>query len=159
MDRREARSVMQYLVAIPGMAQLLRNERAELEVEYSTLRATEMDGMPRGGTPGTPVESLALVMVEKGTAERVNEIDRRLAVLDRDRLSIMQHLDGLCGRYKSVLVMRYFRGYSWGKMSCAMETPDSTVRHWHDKALEALGSALCKTDFEALLERASRARI
>lgn len=89
---------MQYLVAIPGMAQLLRNERAELEVEYSTLRATEMDGMPRGGTPGTPVESLALVMVEKGTAERVNEIDRRLAVLDRDRLSIMggceKHLRG-----------------------------------------------------------------
>lgn len=159
MDRKEARSVMQYLAAIPGMAQLLRNERAELEIEYSTLRATEMDGMPRSGTPGTPVESLALVMVEKGTAERVNEINRRLAILDEDRLSITQHLDELCGRYKSVLMMRYIRGYSWGKMSCVLETPDSTVRHWHDKALEALGSALCKADFKALFERASRARI
>lgn len=38
--------------------------------------------------------------------------------------------------------MRYVRGYSWAKTGVRMNAPDSTVRNWHERAMERFGEAL-----------------
>lgn len=160
VTRQEARAVMKYLAAIPEMERILRAERVDLEAEYDSLGAASMDGMPRGGVPGKPVEVLALTVEANGTRGRIAEIESRLVVLERDRALLCRTLDGMYGRYKAILLLRYERGYSWGRISCVVKAPDSTVRHWHDKALDALGSALSKTEnVKDILRRATRARI
>lgn len=160
MQRKDAKTIILYYRAIPDMRRLLMKERQQLEDEFAPLGGVNMDGMPHGSSVGNPVENLAIRREESGTADRLREIGRRLAVLEEDRRQIQGALDALYGKYKTVLTMRYIVGYSWGGISARMGVPDSTVRHWEEKAMGRLGKALEDADDPgAILGRASRARV
>lgn len=155
----EVKRVAMYYKAIPGMLRLLREERAELEEEYSGLGSTAVDGGPHGSSPGKPTEVLGLRALENGTGERLAEIEEQERVLLEDQAVIRACLDGLNSKYKQIVLMRYVRGYSWAKIGGQMGTPDSTARSWHERAMERLGEALEETpDRRGLVRRASRAR-
>ncbi len=148
-----------YYKAIPGMLRLLKEEREDLEDEYSGLRGMDMDGMPRGNSPGKPVESLGILAAETDMAARLGQIEAREKELRTDQTAIRECLDGLNGRYKNLIVMRYVHGYSWGKISTRLSVPDSTARSWNEKAIKRLGEALEEQPGCAdLLTRATRAR-
>ena len=66
MRRNGAENIVLYYKAIPGMTKLLKQERAELEDDYNSLRGTSYDGMPHGSTPGKPTEEQAVRLAEKG---------------------------------------------------------------------------------------------
>ena len=68
-------------------------------------------------------------------------------------------LDAVNGKYKSVIIMRLIRGYSWTKISGKLGVPDSTARNWHGRAVERLGEVLEEVPMvDELAERATRAR-
>lgn len=95
---------------------------------------------------------------ERGVYERLQEIHVRLLVLEGDAAAVRGCLDGLSGKYKSILQLRHKCHHSWANISVRMGAPDSTVRSWHDKAVLCLGEALDEVPMaEELLERASRA--
>lgn len=76
---------------------------------YNCLRGTESDGMPRGSSPGKPTETLGLRAMEHGVGDRLNEIRGKERLLLADEARIRDCLDGLNGRYKQVIVLRYPR--------------------------------------------------
>lgn len=115
--------------------------------------------MPGGGGPGKPVEAAVIRLDERGVYERLQEIHVRLLVLEGDAAAVRGCLDGLSGKYKSILQLRHKCHHSWANISVRMGAPDSTVRNWYDKAVLCLGEALDEMPMaEELLERASRAR-
>ena len=160
MRRKNTKIILGYYSGIPDMIRLLKNERSNLESQnYNALGAVAADGMPHSGTPGKPVESMAINAAEKGVWNRLREIEIRLQVLDSDEAAIRGCMDDINGKYKKILSMRYLSRYSWGKIAVRLEAPDSTVRNWHTKALDALGFALDDVPMiEEILGRASRAR-
>lgn len=159
MRYESVRRIALYYKAIPGMLRLLKQEREELEQEYNGLRGVEADGMPHGSSPGKPTEMMGLRALENGVGERLREIGDRERELTADAANIRACLDTLNDKYKQVLLMRYVFGYSWGKVSVRLNTPDSTARNWHDRAMERFGEALEELPGAAdLVARASRAR-
>lgn len=160
MNRKDVKAVVQYYYEIPNMARMLDQERETLEGEYNALGSVNMDGMPHGATPGKPVEALALKTAAAGVWDRLREIDVRRQVLDGDEAAIREALDGMAGRYKRLLSMRYQYRYSWAKISIRLGVPDSTARGWHEKAILVLGHALDDGPMAGeILGRASRARV
>jgi DNA-directed RNA polymerase specialized sigma24 family protein len=150
---------VRYFSEIPDMIRLLRTEKRELEDKYNTLNGSVGDGTPGSGEPGKPVERAVERLEAAGTWERLQEIEKKLKILERDEADVRRCLDDISGRYKFVLKERYLRGRSWASIATRAETPDSTVRYWHDKALERLGEALeTLPQARELLGRASRAR-
>lgn len=148
-----------YYKAIPGMLHLLRQERVELEEEYSGLGSSGASDGPHGSSPGKPTEVLGLRLADRGTGKRLLEIADQERVLLADQAVIRTCLDGLNGDYKQLVLLRYVRGYSWAKIGVRLGTPDSTARSWHEKAMARLGEALEETgDPRGLVVRASRAR-
>ena len=159
MRHSDVRKVILYYYSIPGMLSLLGRERSELEEEYNSLRATAMDGMPHGGTPGKPVEELAARIADGKTGKRLREIEVKICVLSADAAQIRACLDALRFEYKKLLVMKYRNGDNWARIGVHFGRPESTVRRWHDKALARLGEALDESPMpDELLRRASRAR-
>lgn len=155
----EVKYIAMYYKAIPGMIRLLRQERADIENEYGGLHGMEMDGMPHGATPGKPVEALCIHAMDNHLATTLEMIEKREKELCADQAAIRDCLDGLNGKYKSLIMMRYVHGYSWGKISARLTVPDSTARSWHEKAIKRLGEALEeKPGWKEILSRASRAR-
>ena len=135
MREKNVKEIVRYYYEIPEMVRLLKTEQREQESLYDTLKGTGGDGMPGGGGPGKPVETAVI------------------------RLDVRGCLDGLSGKYKSILQLRHKCHHSWANTSVRMGAPDSTVRSWHDKAVLCLGEALDEVPMaEELLERASRAR-
>ncbi len=160
MQRKDTQAIILYYRAIPDMKKLLKAERRELEEEYLGLGGMSMDGTPHGSTPGKPVESMAIALEESGAAARLREIAARLCVLGEDAETIRRCLDTVNGRYKSILLMRYVYGYSWGKISVRLGVPDSTARHWDEKALDRMGKTLEDgEEIAGILRRASHARV
>lgn len=160
VDRKQTGRVISYYYAIPEMVRLLETERAELDAEYDALGAANMDGMPRGHTPGRPAEDLAAALGERGTLARRREIEDRIRALQSDAAEIRACLDCLHGRYKRLIIMRYAHRYTWVQISTRMEIAESTARVWHDAALRRLGEALERMpQAKAILGRASRARV
>lgn len=161
MKQKDARAIMMYYGSIDEMVKLLEAERAGLEDQYyNAMGAAAADGLPHSNSPGKPVEAMAIHAAEKGAGDRLREIDTRLEALRADDATIRCCVDGLCGRYKLLLVMRYLYRYTWGKIAVKMEVPDSTARNWHERALGAVGQALDDMPMAAeLLARASRARV
>lgn len=160
MTKQEAKMVLWYYATLEEMILVLSRETLELETDcYNGLGAADMDGMPRGGSPGKPVESMAVLAAENGAAERIRAANERILVLRGDQSAIKSVLDGIYIKYKKILDMRYLCKYSWGKISVRLEIPESTARDWHRRALESFGSAFAECgDAEGILERASRAR-
>ena len=100
-----------------------------------------MDGMPHSSAPGNPTEALAVRVIENGVKNRLQEISVQVEVLEGDAANIRGALDAVNGKYKSVIIMRLIRGYSWTKISGKLGVPDSTARNWHGRAVERLGGA------------------
>ena len=147
MREKNVKEIVRYYYEIPEMVRLLKTEQREQESLYDTLKGTGGDGMPGGGGPGKPVETAVI------------RLDVRLLVLEGDAAAVRGCLDGLSGKYKSILQLRHKCHHSWANISVRMGAPDSTVRSWHDKAVLCLGEALDEVPMaEELLERASRAR-
>lgn len=161
MRRDQTKMIMEYYCGIGDMIAMLRDERADLEIKYYDAKGSAAgDGMQHYGTPGKPVESMAINAADQGVGERMREIDKRLEVLRSDAVAIRGCLDGVNGRYKRILSMRYCNRYSWAKIAVRLEIPDSTARSWHDKALDAMGAALGGVPMiNGVLARASRARV
>lgn len=160
MDRKRAELIVRYYYAIPEMVRLLQIERAEIDAEYNTLGAANLDGMPRGRAPGKPVEGLAIALGEWGTLARRREIEDKIRELTSDAAQIRPCLDCLHSRYKRVLSMRYARRYKWAQISTRLNISESTARWWYGAALQRLGEALDNMpQAEAILGRASRARV
>ena len=159
MEHRVVKEIVSYYQAVPAMVRLLKAERRELEEEYNGLQGMNMDGMPHGTTPGKPVESMVETLDENHTADRLKVVAVKIQILEMDADAIKSCLDALNGRYKTLIIMRYSRGYSWAHISLEMGVPDSTVRNWHDKAMERLGEVLEDVPMvDELAGRASRAR-
>lgn len=159
MQTDDVKHIALYYRAIPEMIHLLERERLDLESTYSGLCGSGSDGMPHGSSVGKPTEALGLRAAEDGTGERLAEIDTKKQVLAGDAATIRGCLDALNGKYKQVLLLRYVRGYSWAKIATRIDTPDSTARHYHDRALKRFGEALEEVPgMEGLVVRASRAR-
>ena len=160
MQRKDIKAIILYYRSIPEMKRLLLQEKADLESEYCGLNGVPTDSMPRGTMPGNPVENMAIALDESGAADRLREIECRAKELESDRQAIQCALDAVNGKYKMILLMRYVHEYSWGKISALLGAPDSTVRHWTDRAVLRLGKALEDAGENGeLLRRASRARI
>lgn len=160
MRRKSVKTLILYYDGIPAMVKLLDQERQGLESEYSGLRGTSMDGMPHSSTPGKPTEELAEKAEANNTWGRIQEIGVKIQVLQADAAMIRGCVDALNGRYKTLLSMKYFRRYSWAKISTSLGTPEATARRWNDKAIDRLGELLDDTPMvEELLGRASRARV
>lgn len=160
MLRKNAETIILYYRDIPEMRKLLIQERRELEDEYCGLKGVSMDGGPRGGSTGKPVEGQMIALEESGAAARLRDIGKRTGELEADRQRVQCAIDALNGRYKRVLKMRYLGGYSWAKISVQIGASDSTVRRWNDKALSRLGKALEEGgEVRGILARASRARV
>lgn len=62
-----------------------------------------------------------------------------MAVLEGDAANIRGALDAVNGKYKSVIIMRLIRGYSWTKISGKLGVPDSTARNWARQGRETAG--------------------
>lgn len=141
------------------MLRLLQQEREELEGNYYGLRGLAYDGTPHSSSPGKPTEEAGLRALESGVGDRLAEIKANEMVLSADAAAIRGCLDAVNGRYKQVILMRYVRGYSWAKTGVRMNAPDSTVRNWHERAMERFGEALEELPGAAeLAARAARAR-
>lgn len=160
MRRKQVKTIIAYYSGIPGMVRLLNHELSELEGEYNGLHGTAMDGLSRGSVPGNPTELLAVRADEKRVWARMLEINVRRQVLTRDADIIRECLDAMRDKYKSLLSMKYLRGYSWAKISVSLGVPDATARRWNDRALERLGEILDDAPMSGeILCRASRARV
>lgn len=130
MKQKVVKVVLGYYRGIPSALRELQRERRELRGE------------------------------ERSAAARLAEIADATETAERDRALVAGCLDGIAVQYKRVLQMRYGGGYSWGRISAEMGVPDSTVRHWHDRALQRMGEALeAEGRAEALVERAMKARL
>jgi hypothetical protein len=160
MQFESVKHIAQYYKAIPGMLRLLQQEREELEGNYYGLRGLAYDGTPHSSSPGKPTEEAGLRALESGVGDRLAEIKANEMVLSADAAAIRGCLDAVNGRYKQVILMRYVRGYSWAKTGVRMNAPDSTVRNWHERAMERFGEALEELPEAAeLAARAARAYI
>lgn len=160
MRGEEAKIIAIYYAAIPDMLKEFRKYKSDIEDEYyNSIRGINMDGMPRGSNPGRPTESMGVNAADNDAGERLEYIETRISVLEQDRDLIREAIDTLNGRYKRLLSLRYQHDYSWTKVSFRMGKPDSTVRNWHDRALERLADALEDVPMvDEILLRASRAR-
>lgn len=160
MRREEAKYIVDYYAAIPDMLKSLRQQKEDIEDEfYNGIRGINMDGMPHGTSPGRPTETLALHAAEKDASSRLKEIETRIIVLEGDHAIIRAAMDALNGRYKKLISLRYLNDYSWTKIAFRMHASDSTVRYWHDKALDRLIYSLEDAPMiEEVAGRASRAR-
>lgn len=160
MRRRDVKTIIAYYFEIPNMRKDFSAERARLESEYDSLSGMSYDGVPHSSTPGKPTEELAAKNEANNTLGRIKEIGVKTQVLQADAAEIRGCMDALNGRYKTLLNMKYFRRYSWAKISVSMDTPEATARRWNDKALDRLGELLDDVPMaEELLGRASRARV
>lgn len=159
MREKNVKKIISYYYEIPEMMRLLRAEQSEQESLYDTVGGANLNGMPGGGGPGKPTENAIIRLEELGVWERLQEIRVRLLVLEGDAAAIRSCMDGLSGKYKSILQWRHKCHHSWASISVRMGAPDSTVRSWHDKAVLCMGEALDEVPMvEELLARASRAR-
>lgn len=154
-----AKQIVLYYGNIFVMQKMLRKEKNELENEYSSLHGIAIDGLPHGGAFVSSTEQAGIRAAENNFCDRISEIERRERILEEDAVKIRSCLDSLNGRYKKILEVRYLHRYSWVKISMQIYQPESTVRRWHQKALERLGEVLeAIPDIAELAERASRAR-
>ena len=159
MERKEVKTILMYYSEIPGMIKLLKREKYELELEYSSIQGMSSDGSQHGNGPGTPTEQIAIRMIENGNSNRLKEIEIQLQVLDRDAALIRGCVDGMNSKYKRVLLLRSVNGYSWGRICAQTGIPESTARDWHNKAQERIGKELEYVPMaEELYYRALRAR-
>lgn len=132
MKQKTVKVILSYYNGIPSAVRELSKEKKELERSEQSAAAKN----------------------------RLQEIGVKTAVVEMDRALVAGVLDGLAPRYKRVLRMRYGGGYSWGRISVEMAVPDSTVRHWCERALQRMGEALEGAPMvEELVERAQRARL
>ena len=160
MRRRDVKTIIAYYFEIPDMRKGFITERARLESEYDGLRGTSYDGIPHSSMPGKPTEELAAKIEADNTGGRIQEISVKEQVLQADAATIRECMDALSGRYKTLLNMKYFRRYSWAKISVLMDMPEATARRWHDKAIDRMGEALEEMPMvDELLGRVSRARV
>lgn len=159
MRSETVKHIVKYYGGIPGAIKLLKRERDALEDEYNGLGGLAMDGMPHSSAPGNPTEALAVRVIENGVKNRLQEIGVQVEVLEGDAANIRGALDAVNGKYKSVIIMRLIRGYSWTKISGKLGVPGSTARNWHGRAVERLGEVLEEVPMvDELAERATRAR-
>lgn len=160
MRSETVKHIVKYYGGIPEAIKLLKRERDALEDEYNGLGGLAMDGMPHSSAPGNPTEALAVRVIENGVKNRLQEIGVQVEVLEGDAANIRGALDAVNGKYKSVIIMRLIRGYSWTKISGKLGVPDSTARNWHGRAVERLGEVLEEVPMvDELAERATRAYI
>ena len=121
MREKNVKEIVRYYYEIPEMVRLLKTEQREQESLYDTLKGTGGDGMPGGGGPGKPVEAAVIRLDERGVYERLQEIHVRLLVLEGDAAAVRGCLDGLSGKYKSILQLRHKCHHSWANISVRME--------------------------------------
>lgn len=94
-----------------------------------------------------------------GGSGRPQEIVVKLQVLEADAEAIQSCMDLLNGKYKRLLKMRYLNRYSWTNISVRLGVPDSTVRHWHERAIARLAELFGEVPMsDEILGRALRAR-
>jgi len=80
-------------------------------------------------------------------------------VLEMDAAMFRDCIDFLSGRYKRIVKMRYLGRHSWAWISARVGAPESTVRGWHEKAIDRLSEAFEEIPMQnEILDRASRAR-
>lgn len=132
MERKTAEEIVEYYMEIPGMMNLLRQEKEKIERKRNE---------------------------EPEAYCRIAEIDVNMQVLERDEVSIRSCIDGLNSKYKKLILLRSGNRYSWGGVAARVGLPESTARDWHKKACRKLGDMMEEIPMiEELVYRASRAR-
>lgn len=96
---------------------------------------------------------------DMGQQNRPQEVAVKIEVLESDAEIIRDCIDLLNGKYKRLIRMRYLSKYSWAGIAVRMGVSESTVRNWHERAMDRLTEALEEIPMmEEILSRASRAR-
>lgn len=161
MTRTGAENVIIYYSNIPEMLKYEHQEVDQIEATYySGLKAVSADGMPHGSSVGRPTERDGLKAAENDAHARLEKAKIRIKTLEGDREIIDRAINSMNDRYKTILVGKYLRGYSYVKISTDLNAGESTIRWWLKKALERFGEIL-ENDvvmIEEMEERASRAR-
>lgn len=158
MRSETVKHIVKYYGGIPEAIKLLKRERDALEDEYNGLGGLAMDGMPHSSAPGNPTEALAVRVIENGVKNRLQEISVQVEVLEGDAANIRGALDAVNGKYKSVIIMRLIRGYSWTKMSGKLGVPDSTARNWARQGRGTAGRGAGRCANGGRVSRAGHAR-
>lgn len=161
MTKAGAENVLIYFANIPEMLKCEHNEVDQIEAKYyGGLKAVSGDGMPHGSAVGRPTERDGMKAAEDQAAERLEKAKIRIKTLEGDREQIEGAIQGMNGKYKTILFGKYILKDSWVKLSSDLNAAESTVRWWHTKALERFGEILEKdiVMIDEIEQRASRAR-
>ena len=97
------------------------------------LRSPRLDGMPRGGGGNGLDEQIA----------RIDALERKAAKARQKALDLAEEIEDMIdsledNRYKTVLSMRYLKGFSWVKVAMEMNYAEKYVFALHGKAIEEL---------------------
>ena len=157
MTKEEAKSIIVYYANIPDMIKYEKEEKDYLEMAYyDGVKSPVVSGMPHGGGSGKPTEKMGIRAAEHDARSRNDKHLVAINVLESDRDTIDAALSSMNGKYKRILLWKYVKGYSWVKIACEINSPCSTVRHWHDAAIEKFGEIL-EDDCMMINELVSRA--
>ena len=117
----------------PALAYARKCFRELDDARNEGLRSPRLDGMPRGGGGNGLDEQVA----------RIDALERRAAKARQKALDLAEQIEDMIdalddNRYKTVLSLRYLKGYSWVKVSMEMNYAEKYLFALHGKAIEEL---------------------
>lgn len=161
MQAEDVKTILKYTADIPRRFHMINEELAQLDEEHNCLRGIEMDGMPRGTTPGKPTENLAEKLAgDSLRAFRIAELKARRRVLYEDAIIVRGEISLMESVAQRILNEKFIVGRSWEDTATATGWSISTTKRKGVAALHLLGQRLdLRPDKAALLARARDARI
>lgn len=106
---------------------------------YITLKAVNMDGMPRGrGSASSPVEQLVL-NIPPSVVNTIGSIQRENRKTVQIKEEIFSELCRLNYQKKAVIVAFYIDGLQWERISVQLNYSQRQCRNIRDSALDELG--------------------
>lgn len=151
--------LVRYCADIPARLAGICRECAMLDDEVDTLRGMNMDGMPRGGTPGDSTGMMACKMDELGIGDRLRELERQKTELQTDAKLIQGQIDSLSSIHSQLLIQFYFEHKKWNDVQLSVKYSVPHMKRLRNAALSVLGGKIDRLpERDALLLRALNAR-
>lgn len=159
MKVHDAELLVRYCADIPARLAGIRRECAMLDDEVDTLRGMNMDGMPRGGTPGDSTGMMACKMGDLGIGDRLRELERQKMELQADAKLIQGQIDSLSSVHSQLLIQFYFERKKWNDVQLSVKYSVPHMKRLRNAALSVLGGKIDRLpERDALLLRALNAR-
>lgn len=142
MDAKSTIKILEFYRDIDDELKELHRREAEISDVYNTVSGINMDGMPHGSAPGSPVENAAITAAYTDAGTRLSIIARRRDFLQVSRRVIEAQMERLNFRHKMILGDFYVRGRSWAQISLKMGYSDRQCKNIRGEALAKLGEYL-----------------